>query len=84
MMGAIPHYMKKNPYLLFFLFACLPFAADAANHSCSSCSDCSAKIQSASYGDNVLLTKDASGNSALCIVFSGKSNPMFPSTARAT
>jgi parallel beta-helix repeat protein len=74
--------MKLISCMNLFLFACLALSVNAANHNCDSCAECSAKIQGASYGDNVLLTKDAYSNSSVCIVFSGRAGVSFDCQGR--
>jgi hypothetical protein len=69
--------------LSLLLFACLICSVYAANRNCENCTDCSAKIRSASPGDVILLTKDASNSGSVCIVFSGRSGVSFDCQGRS-
>jgi parallel beta-helix repeat protein len=69
--------MKQVSYPALFLFTALTLCAYGANYNCDSCSDCSAKIQSAAYGDTVYLSGDAPGQDLACVVFAGKSGVSF-------
>jgi len=44
---------------LLLLLVFLADLADGAEYNCSSCEDCTAKIQNASAGDTVYLTRES-------------------------
>ena len=68
---------KLGMVLAIVIFMLVLMPSIHAQTECVNCSDCGAKIQSASYGDVVMLTADIKDCDDNCIEFNGKDGVIF-------